>query len=109
MIVDSVDLIRYFDPGDAGHLAMRGQIELAAGYELLVVSPFVVAELEPAVLERYGVEGLLAVLDELARGAWAVAAVGPDHIAAMRVHVAKGATLAAASVAVLAEDELGEE
>ena len=76
---------------------------MAAEYEQLVVSPFVIAELEPLVRERFGVEGWLVVLDELAGGAWTLATVDEGHLAAVRQLVAHGAGLAAASVGVLGD------
>lgn len=104
MIVDTRTLLGFFDRKQRSHWALRGTVELAAETEPLVVSPFVIAELEGIVRERYGERGWLAVLDELAGGAWVIAAVTPEHLAAVRERVAGGATLADASVAALAEE-----
>ena len=51
--------------------------------EELVVSPYVVAELDYLVATRLGVEVELGVLGELAGGAWELPAVGPDDLNAM--------------------------
>lgn len=105
MIVNAGTLLSFFDRDDPAHWAVTGTIELLSGSEQLVISPFVVAELEPIVRDRYGPEGWLAVLDELAGGAWAIATIDSEHLAAMRERVAAGASLAAASLDVLAERE----
>jgi uncharacterized protein len=43
---------------------------------LLVVSPYVMAELDYLVAKRIGVDAELAILSELSSGAWELAAVG---------------------------------
>jgi predicted nucleic acid-binding protein len=105
VIVDARTLLSYFDRTAESHWSVAGEVEFAATFEQLVVSPFVIAELEAMVKERFGAEGWLAVLDELARGAWSIAEVDPEHLRAVqeRVEVESGATLAEASVAVLAQ------
>ena len=102
MILDAERLLSYFDRNSPGHWAAAGTIESLAEVEELVVSPFVVAELETIVCERFGLEGWLAVLEQLAGGAWTIAAVDPAHLAAARDRVEAGESLAGASVAVLA-------
>ena len=103
MILDARDLLDFFDRRAAGHWSALGRVETLATVEELTVSPFVIGELEAMVRERYGPEGWLAVLDELAGGAWTIAPVAPGHLAAVRERVAAGEALAGASVAVLAE------
>ena len=103
MIVDAAALLAFFDRSASNHWAVMGEIELAAGFERLVVSPFVIAELEIAVRREHGPQGWLTVLDELAGGAWTIASVTPGHLAAMSARVASGASLAEASVAALAK------
>ncbi len=51
--------------------------------EELVVSPYVIAELDYLVATRLGVEVELGVLGELAGGAWELPAVGPDDLNVM--------------------------
>ena len=103
MILDSDTLIAYFDRTAPGHGSTAGTLEFAATFEQLVVSPFVVAELEGRVRERFGMEGWLLVLEELGGGAWTIASLDAQHLDAVREGVAAGRTLAEASVAVLAE------
>lgn len=95
MIIDTETLLAFLDSTRQGHWAAAGRVELAASYEELVVSPFVIAELEPVVLEQHGRGGWLRVLDELGGGAWTIAEV---DLSVIRDGVAAGATLAEASV-----------
>lgn len=87
MIVDTSALLAYFDSGDTWHAAVSGVIDPAR--EELVVSPFVVAELDYLVATRIGVDAELQVLDELSGGAWELPAFGPSDIAEARAVVAK--------------------
>lgn len=103
MTLDAATLLAYFDRTAGDHWSVAGEIEFSATFEELVVSPFVIVELEAVVRERFGVEGWLTVLDELAGGAWTIAAVDPAHLRAVRDRVEAGEALARASVAVLAE------
>jgi hypothetical protein len=103
VIFDSATLVSFFDRDDSNHWAVTGTIELLAGVEPLVVSPFVIAELEPIVIARYGAEGWRATLDELASGAWTIALVDPGHLARVAERCGGGASLAAASSEVLVE------
>jgi uncharacterized protein len=68
LIVDTSALIAYFDRGDRSHVAVSGVIDGAT--EPLVVSPYVVAEVDYIVATRRGIDEELAVLGELASGAW---------------------------------------
>ncbi len=61
MILDASTLAAYFDAGAEGHWQVAGEIEFVAEFEPLVVSPFVVAELEPVIRGKFGQEGWLAV------------------------------------------------
>jgi len=105
MILDAGTLLSFFDREDAAHWATRGRIELAREFEPLVVSPFVIAELEGVITTRFGAQGWLATLEQLAGGAWTIAAIDPRHVEAARRRVAAGESLAMASVGVLAELE----
>lgn len=102
MILDADGLLNYFDRSSPRYWAAAGTIESLAEVEELVVSPFVIAELETIVCEKFGIEGWLVVLDELAGGAWTIATIDAAHLAAVRDRVEAGETLAGASVAVLA-------
>ena len=68
MIVDASALLAYFDTDEPDHQAVATVLE--ASDEPLVVSPYVVAELDYLVASRLGVTAELAVLAELVGGAW---------------------------------------
>ena len=77
MIVDTSALLAYFDSDEPDHEAVSRVIEECD--ELLVVSPYVVAELDYLVATRVGVDAELVVLHELSSGAWELAPFGaPD-------------------------------
>lgn len=103
MILDANTLAEYFDAGAEGHWQVAGEIEFVAEFEQLVVSPFVAAELEPVIRAKFGAEGWLAVLEELAGGAWMIAVVDGEHLEAMRawLETVGERNCADASVAVL--------
>ncbi|WP_309620686.1 hypothetical protein [Salinibacterium sp.] len=107
MILTAQTLLSYFDGGTPGHWAVAGRIELAAECEELVVSPFVIAELEPMIREKFGPEEWCEVLGELAGGAWTIATVDTAHLRSMREHLAaggadaEGASCAEASIVTL--------
>ncbi len=84
MILDAETLVAFFDAESADHWSVAGEIEFVAEFEELVISPFVIAELEPVIRTKFGLEGWLAVLDELAGGAWTIAVVDAAHLGAMR-------------------------
>ena len=75
MIVDTSALLAYFNAREPDHEAVSGVIDNNDD-GLLVVSPYVVAELDYLVAQRIGVDAELAVLRELSNGAWELAAVG---------------------------------
>ena len=68
MIIDTSALLAYFDTDEPDHGAVTAILEDTD--EPLVVSPYVVAELDYLVASRLGVTAELAVLAELAGGAW---------------------------------------
>ena len=74
LIVDTSALLAFFDGSEPDHAAVADVIESASG--LLVVSPYVVAELDYLVATRLGVAAELAALDELHGGAWHLADFG---------------------------------
>lgn len=87
LIVDTSALLAYFDAAEPDHAAVAQALEVAA--DLLIVSPYVIAELDYLVATRHGAEAELAVLDELASGAWELASFGPDDLRRARSVVAK--------------------
>ena len=79
MIVDTSALLAFFDTDEPDHDAVSRIIDAAT--EPLVVSPYVVAELDYLVGSRLRVAAELAVLTELAGGAWDLAAFGTEDLA----------------------------
>lgn len=74
MIVDTSALLAYFDTNEPDHEAVARAINKST--ELLVVSPYVVAELDYLVATRVGLDAELEVLRELSGGAWELASFG---------------------------------
>jgi uncharacterized protein len=81
MIVDTSALLAFFDRDEPDHRAVAAVLENAA--EPLVVSPYVVAELDYLVVTRLGVDAEIAALRELAGGAWDLDAIGTDDLTEM--------------------------
>ena len=104
MIVDTSALLAYFDTDEPDHAAVSAVVETAT--EPLVVSPYVVAELDYLVASRLGVSAELAVLRELAGGAWDLATFGIEDLAQAHAVVERYADqaigLADASIVILA-------
>lgn len=73
----------------------------------MVVSPFVIAEIDYLVTTRYGVQSQLAVLRELAGGAYHLATMDADDLVAaigvMERYSDLGVGITDASLVVLAE------
>jgi uncharacterized protein len=78
VIVDTSALVAYFDAKEPDHDAVSRVID--SSKELLVVSPYVVAELDHLVATRVGLDAELAVLGELSSGAWELAAFGVPQV-----------------------------
>jgi predicted nucleic acid-binding protein len=74
VIVDTSALLAYFNAREPDHEALSRVIDSNDG--LLVVSPYVVAELDHLIARRIGVDAELEVLRELSSGAWELAVVG---------------------------------
>lgn len=104
MIVDTSALLAFFDTDEPDHAAVASVVETAT--EPLVISPYVVAELDYLVASRLGVSAELAVLRELAGGAWDLATFGTEDLAQARAVVERYADqsigLADASIVILA-------
>ena len=104
MIVDTSALLAFFDRDEPDHAAVTTVLDGAT--EPLVASPYVVAELDYLVASRLGVSAELAVLRELAGGAWDLAAFGTEDLAQARAVVDRYADqaigLADASIVILA-------
>ena len=78
MIVDTSALLAYFDTDEPDRQAVAAVLDDTD--ELLVVSPYVVAELDCLVASRLGVAAELAVLAELAGGAWDLPAIDTEEL-----------------------------
>jgi uncharacterized protein len=104
VIVDSSALLAYFDTDEPDHGAVSRIIDGAT--EPLVVSPYVVAELDYLVTTRLGVSVELRVLRELASGAWDLPAFGIEDVmaagAVIQRHTDQRLGMADASNVVLA-------
>ena len=72
MIVDTSALLAYFNTREPDHGDVARVIDEHAD-GVLVISPYVVAELDYLVATRIGVDAELAVLRELSSGAWHLA------------------------------------
>ncbi|WP_300591089.1 PIN domain-containing protein [Microbacterium sp.] len=80
MIVDTSALLAYFDANEPRHADVARVIDSADGP--LIVSPYVIAELDYLVLTRHGTDAEVAVLEELASGAWELAEMTSARIRA---------------------------
>jgi predicted nucleic acid-binding protein len=108
MIVDTSALLAFFDRSEPDHEATtRAMLD---SDEPLVVSPYVLAELDYLVATRHGKDAELAVLADLAAGAWELPAFDAADLAVAHRVIAQYADqaigLADASIVVLA-DRLG--
>ncbi|MDA8316063.1 MAG: PIN domain-containing protein [Actinomycetota bacterium] len=104
VIVDTSALLAFFDASEPDHEAVS---EVLVAADVLVASPYVVAELDYLVATRHGVDAELVVLDELAGGAWDLAAFDEDGLCRARGVIAsyrdQQIGVADASIVVLAE------
>ena len=105
IIVDTSGLIAFFSESGSQHEAVAAWVD--QNDQVMVVSPYVLAEVDYLVATRRGVDAELAVLGELSGGAYDLAAMGVEDVAAARQVVERyrdlGIGLADASLAVLAQ------
>lgn len=73
MIVDTSAILAFFDLDEPDHEALAAALSQSS--EPLVVSPYVIAEVDYLIVSRLGVEAEIAALRELAGGAWDLATV----------------------------------
>ncbi|HVF18797.1 MAG TPA: PIN domain-containing protein [Mycobacteriales bacterium] len=78
MIADTSGLLAYYNAAEPAHQRVKAAVESAV--EPLVVSPFVVAELDYLLAARVGVDAELAVLRELGSGAYELPALTPADL-----------------------------
>ncbi len=104
VIADTSALLAFFDASEPDHEAVS---EVLSAADVLVVSPYVVAEVDYLVATRHGVDQELAVLDELTGGAWHLAAFNEDELrragAVIASYKDQAIGVADASIVVLAE------
>lgn len=105
MIVDTSALLAFFDSDEPDYLAVSAV--LGGATEPLVVSPYVVAELDYLLASRLGVTAELAALRELTGGAWDLPAIDVDDLVKARAVIERYADqhigVADASNVILAE------
>lgn len=105
IIADTSGLIAFFNESDPDHEAIATWIE--AKDPDMVVSPYVVAEIDYLVTTRCGVDTELAVLGELAGGAFELATIDAESLATATGVVKRyrnlGVGITDASLVVLAE------
>lgn len=106
MIVDTSALLAYFNTGEPDHDVVSEVIDNSDDGPL-VVSPYVLAELDYLIAKRVGVDAELAVLRELSSGAWELAVVNVADLELATSIIEKyrdqDIGVADASVVVLAE------
>ena len=105
IIADTSGLIAFFSESGSQHEAVAAWVD--AHDPVMVVSPYVLAEVDYLVATRRGVDAELAVLAELSGGAYELASLDAHDVAAARRVVERyrdlGVGLADASLAVLAQ------
>ena len=79
IILDSSGLLAAIDEKQEDHIAARESLESARGP--LLISPFVLAELDYMILTRMGQERELALLGEVARGAYRLEYFSEEDVA----------------------------
>ena len=73
MIVDTSAILAFFDRDEPDHEALAAVLSQSS--EPLVVSPYVIAEVDYLIGTRLGVAAKIAALRELAGGAWDLATI----------------------------------
>lgn len=105
IVADTSGLIAFFSESGSAHEAVAAWV--TANDPLMVVSPYVMAEVDYLVATRKGVDAELAVLAELSGGAYELANMDAEEVASARRVVQRyrdlGIGLADASLAVLAQ------
>ena len=105
IIADTSGLLAFFNRTEPLHAAVREIVADAA--DPLVVSPYVIAEIDHLVATRIGVNAEVRILRELSGGAYLLPGLGPEDLARTADVVTKyrdlGIGVADASLVVLAE------
>ena len=105
IVADTSGLVAFFSESGPTHEAVAAWLE--SNDAVMVVSPYVVAEVDYLVATRKGVDAELAVLAELSGGAYELPTMDADDLAVARRVVERyrdlGIGVADASLAVLAQ------
>lgn len=105
LVCDTSGLLAYFDNREPAHAATARAVDVEDGP--LVVSPFVLAELDHFLNTLYHVDSQLAVLDDLSSSSWTMAPVAVSDLRAAREMIARyrdqAIGLTDASLVVLAD------
>lgn len=78
IIADTSGLLALFNAAEPSHAKVRRTV--MSQTDRLVVSPFVIAELDYLVTKRLGMDAALTVLSELAGGAYELAAIDASEL-----------------------------
>jgi uncharacterized protein len=105
IIADTSGLLALFNRAEPEHAEVR---DLVAGFDApMVVSPYVVAEIDYLVATRVGVAAELEVLDELGGGAYVLPDIGREDLAravdVLKKYRDQEIGIADASIVLLAE------
>lgn len=105
IIADTSGLLALFNRSEPAHAEVR---ELVARFDVpMVVSPYVIAEIDYLVATRVGVEAELEVLAELGGGAYVLPDIGQEDLArtvdVLRKYRDQGIGVADASIVLLAD------
>jgi uncharacterized protein len=87
IIADTSGLVAFFNHTEPAHESVKRVVDRTAAP--LVVSPYVISELDYLVATRVGVDAELAVLKELAGGAYDLATFDPSALAAAAELIAR--------------------
>jgi predicted nucleic acid-binding protein len=79
VIVDTSAILAFFDRDEPDHEALAAVLSQSS--EALVVSPYVIAEVDYLIGTRLGVAAAIAALRELAGGAWELATIDSIDLA----------------------------
>lgn len=105
IIADTSGLLAAMDPDELHHEACRSAVEMAT--TPVIVSPFVLCELDYLVARKLGVDAELAMLGDFAAGAYRLAPMDSGDVATARGIVEQyrdlGVGLSDASVVTLAD------
>ncbi|HLB04317.1 MAG TPA: PIN domain-containing protein [Gaiellaceae bacterium] len=104
ILLDASGLVAAVDQSERNHARVAGFVREAP--ERLVLSPFVLAEVDYLVVRHVGIDAELALLDEVSRGTYELARFSGEELADARDVIVRyrdlGIGLADASIVVLA-------